>query len=129
VEPEEDVVELVPHAARRTASVTAVNRSRRFRFISKILSRARGQPPAENSERSEPEPDELELELEPPAPEPEAPESETLAATRAPDELVMPRMITVSPGCREARETPRLLLIFVAEESLTFTVLPVLVVR
>lgn len=53
-----------------------------------------------------------------------APESLMEVAAIVPVELVAPWMTTESPGCKELLETPRLLVILVAEESVTLTVLP-----
>lgn len=58
-----------------------------------------------------------------------APESLTEVATRVPLEFFTPWMTTESPGWRELLETAKLLLSLVADESVTFTVFPVVSVR
>ena len=84
-----------------------------------------------------PEPNrELTAELPPPAaPEPLAELPAPLLLLLAPESLIevaesvpllffSPLITTESPGCTERLETPRLLVILVAEESVTLTVLP-----
>jgi hypothetical protein len=58
-----------------------------------------------------------------------APESLTDVALIAPLELFKPWITTASPGRTDVAETPSLLVILVAEESVTLTVLPELSVR
>ena len=53
-----------------------------------------------------------------------APESLTVVAESAPAEFLAPWMTTESPGRSARFDTPWLLVILVAEESLTLTVFP-----
>jgi hypothetical protein len=125
-------VELLPHAARSAATASRATVVRAARGVSLmvvigVLSGAVDQPPAPepNSEFTAAFPPDL----------PElllvllvlvllAPESLIVVADTVPLLSLSPRITTESPGCSDRSPTLRLLVILVAEESVTLTVLP-----
>jgi hypothetical protein len=123
------LVALLPHAATSAAIANAASAVRATRGVCRmvvigVLSRAIDQPPLPdpNSEpTAEPEPDPLPVRL---ALALLAPESLIDVAARVPFLFLSPRITTESPGCSDRFETLRLLVILVAEESVTLTVLP-----
>ena len=133
------VLELLPHPATSVASATSTTavcdaRGVSF-FIVMVLSdgsvtdrfRTTGsRPHSRSSRRSREPPEPLEPPDRPVAPEPAvlAPESLIEVAETLPLLFLSPRITTASPGRSECFETPRLLVILVADDSVTLTVLP-----
>ena len=133
------VLELLPHPATSVASATSTTAVCDARGVSffifmvlsdgsvtdRFLIRTTGSRPHSRPSRLDP----LEAPLEPlppDAPEPVllAPESLTEVADTLPLLFLSPRITTESPGRRECFDTPRLLVILVADESVTLTVFP-----